>query len=369
MRRREKQDARHRLARTVGMLVCLMIAVVFYLYFSLTWSPANTDTTVELEAPKKFALRMKKPASRGEQNVLHGDLMEARAKKRQKKQRNAEKGIVEEEEKGIVEEENPEQTQRPELSSDMEKQVHALMNNLIERNHKPRLDVKERMNKLEAEHLAKGSTRLKPASAERTSSYVEFTVVISKKVEDVERYKIVLEVIPQWAPLGAKRFIELVNSHYFENARFFRVIKKFMAQFGIAGDPEVTKQWRGKNIIDDPVLTPNVRGTITFATSGKNSRSNQLFINFVNNGFLDKQGFSPIGKVVEGMNAVDKLYDGYGEGGVGDGSDGKGPSQGQLSNQGNAYLETYFPKLSYIESARVIPDTELYIPPPAWMET
>ena len=247
--------------------------------------------------------------------------------------------------------------------------MHALMNNWIESNHKPKLNLEERMVKLEREHLAKGSVRLKPSTNARTSSFVEFTVVISKNsAQEVDRGKIVFEIIPQWAPLGAKRFIELVNDHFFEEARFFRVIKKFMAQFGIPGNPDIAKRWKGKNIVDDPVLTPNARGTISFATSGKNSRSTQLFINFVNNGFLDKQGFSPIGKVVEGMGHVDKLYNGYGEGGIGDGSDGKGPSQGRLSNQGNSYLETYFPKLSYIESARVIPDTELYVPPPAWTE-
>ncbi len=247
--------------------------------------------------------------------------------------------------------------------------MHAMMNSWTQSNHKPELSVKERMIKLERDHLAKGSSRFKPTNKERMASYVEFTVVISKKSDhDVDRGKIVFEIIPQWAPLGTRRFIELVNSHFFEQARFFRVIKKFMAQFGIPGNPELTKQWRGKNIMDDPVLTPNARGTISFATSGKDSRSTQLFINFVNNGFLDKQGFSPIGRVVEGMSHVDKLYNGYGEGGVGDGSDGKGPSQGRLSNQGNSYLERYFPQLSYIESARVIPDSELYVPPPAWME-
>ena len=248
--------------------------------------------------------------------------------------------------------------------------MHGLMNNWIEANHKPKLNLEERMIKLEREHLAKGSIRLKPSSKERASSFVELTVVTSRKsTNDIERGKVVLEIIPQWAPLGTKRFLELVNDHFFDKVRFFRVIKNFMAQFGISGDPEVTKKWKGKNIVDDPVMNPNTRGTISFATSGKNSRSTQLFINFSNNRFLDKEGFSPIGKVVEGMGHVDKLYDGYGEGGRGDGSDGKGPSQGRLTNQGNTYLDEYFPKLSYIESARIIPDSELYVPPPAWMES
>ena len=109
--------------------------------------------------------------------------------------------------------------------------MHALMNSWIESNHKPKLSLEERMIKLEREHLAKGSMRLNPSTKERTSSFVEFTVVISKNSEqEVDRGIIVFEIIPQWAPLGAKRFIELVNDHFFEEARFFRVIKKFMAQ-------------------------------------------------------------------------------------------------------------------------------------------
>lgn len=166
--------------------------------------------------------------------------------------------------------------------------------------------------------------------------------------------RIVLEISPASAPLGAARFRELVEAEFFSGARFFRVIKGFMAQFGIAADPVVQATWQPRQIRDEPVAGTNERGTVSFATSGSHTRSTQLFINFGNNKFLDEQGFAPIGRVVEGMEALDAIYTGYGEGGKGDGSDGKGPAQGRLNREGNEYLLKLFPKLSYIENARVL---------------
>eukprot|EP01042_Synura_sphagnicola_P000301 gene301-313_t len=159
-------------------------------------------------------------------------------------------------------------------------------------------------------------------------------------------------IVPQWAPLGAARMHELVTRAYFDGLRFFRVIPRFMAQFGIPGEPKGQRTTTWPPIADDPVMGKNVRGTVTFATSGPNTRTNQLFINFGDNRFLDKQGFAPIGYVLSGMDVVDSLYSGYGEGGVGDGSDGRGPAQGRIQNQGNAYLDQYFPKLSFIQSIK-----------------
>jgi peptidyl-prolyl cis-trans isomerase A (cyclophilin A) len=159
----------------------------------------------------------------------------------------------------------------------------------------------------------------------------------------------VIEVHRDWAPQGADRFYNLARSGYFENVRFFRVIPGFMAQFGIHGDPAVSASWRSERIPDDPVKQSNGRGMITFATAGPGTRTTQLFINFGDNRMLDGQGFAPFGRVTEGMDVVDKIFGGYGEGAPG----GRGPDQGRIQAQGNAYLEKDFPKLDYIKSVTV----------------
>src|SRR5690606_25144400 len=124
----------------------------------------------------------------------------------------------------------------------------------------------------------------------------------------------VVQVHRDWSPNGADRFEELVESGFYDDCRFFRVMKDFMVQFGINGDPIIQAQWRDRNIPDDPVIESNRKGYMTFAkTSLPNSRSTQVFINYANNAFLDSQGFSPFGEVVEGMDAVEALYGGYGE--------------------------------------------------------
>jgi peptidyl-prolyl cis-trans isomerase A (cyclophilin A) len=159
-----------------------------------------------------------------------------------------------------------------------------------------------------------------------------------------------LEVTRAWAPLGADRFYNLVKAGYFNDIAFFRVIDGFMVQFGIHGDPAISAVWRGARIQDDPVKQSNARGYITYAMAGPNTRTTQFFINFGNNTGLDGQGFSPFGKVTEGMDVVDSIYSGYGEGAPG----GMGPDQGMTQMQGNAYLQKNFPKLDYIKSAELL---------------
>jgi peptidyl-prolyl cis-trans isomerase A (cyclophilin A) len=166
---------------------------------------------------------------------------------------------------------------------------------------------------------------------------------------DTTKGPIVITVHRDWAPLGADRFYNLVKNGFYDDVRFFRVIDGFMAQFGIHGNPAVSAAWRGANIKDDPVKQSNKRGFLTFATGGPNTRTTQLFINFGDNAALDKQGFSPIGEVTKGMDVVDKLYNGYGEGAP----RGKGPDQGRTQAEGNAYLSKEFPKLDYIKTATI----------------
>ena len=160
----------------------------------------------------------------------------------------------------------------------------------------------------------------------------------------------VVEVTRDWAPNGADRFYNLVKNGFFDDCRFFRVIPGFMAQFGINGDPSVQAAWRNANILDDPVKQSNKKGNITFAMAGPNTRTTQVFINLADNGgSLDKQGFSPFGQVASGMDVVEKIYGGYGEGAP----SGKGPSQQGIQMQGNAYLQKDFPKLDYIKTVTI----------------
>mmetsp|Transcript_28516 Transcript_28516/g.62212 ORF Transcript_28516/g.62212 Transcript_28516/m.62212 type:complete len:303 (-) Transcript_28516:49-957(-) len=162
--------------------------------------------------------------------------------------------------------------------------------------------------------------------------------------------KFTVEVHPDWAPLGAARFAELIQAKFFDQVRFFRAIHDFMAQFGISGDPATSSIWRSKEIKDDPNKVKNLRYRLTFATAGPGTRTTQIFINFKDNTFLDSQGFSPFAEVVEGMEVVDKIYQGYGEGAP----QGRGPDQGIIQAKGNAYLEKDFPKLSVIDSVTAV---------------
>jgi peptidyl-prolyl cis-trans isomerase A (cyclophilin A) len=155
---------------------------------------------------------------------------------------------------------------------------------------------------------------------------------------------IVIETRPKWAPIGVEHFHTLVENQFYDQCRFFRVVDDFMVQFGIAASPDVQKEWKTKILKDDPTVMTNKRGTLTYATSGKDSRTTQLFINTRanGNGRLDGQGFAPFGEVITGMEFVDAIENKYGE----------KPGQGKIVNQGNAYLEKEFPDLSYIVTVR-----------------
>jgi len=160
------------------------------------------------------------------------------------------------------------------------------------------------------------------------------------------RGPVTLVVHRDWAPLGAERFYRLVQESFFDGARFFRVVKGFVVQFGLPADPRVGRAWVSRAIADDPVRHSNRRGTLVFASAGPNSRTTQLFINLADNPRLDtfgRVGFPPIGVVTDGMAAVDALNGEYGE----------TPSQDAIQLYGNAYLERNYPRLDYIQTARV----------------
>ncbi|HTE46085.1 MAG TPA: peptidylprolyl isomerase [Gemmatimonadaceae bacterium] len=162
-----------------------------------------------------------------------------------------------------------------------------------------------------------------------------------------------------WSPLGVGRLYELVQSRHFDDARFFRVIKDFAAQFGLSGDPKVNDAWSARCIADEPVQHPNTRGTLSYAQAGPGTRSVQMFINIGSNTSLDTldgRGFPPFGQVVLGMDVVDSLYSGYGDVAPRSGPQYglEGPAQDSIRLQGNAYLMRGWPKLDYIKTARVV---------------
>jgi peptidyl-prolyl cis-trans isomerase A (cyclophilin A) len=167
---------------------------------------------------------------------------------------------------------------------------------------------------------------------------------------ETSKGQFIVEVTRAWAPNGADRFYNLVKNGYYDDCRFFRVVADFMVQFGISGDPKLNTAWRSARIPDDPGKQSNRRGYITFAMAGPNTRTTQVFINFGDNSSLDSQGFSPFGRVTKGMNVVDSLYSGYGDGAP----RGSGPDQGRLQSEGNAYLEKGFPKMDYIKTATIV---------------
>ncbi len=159
---------------------------------------------------------------------------------------------------------------------------------------------------------------------------------------------LIVKVMRAWSPKGADRFYTLVNSKFYDETRFFRVVKGFVVQWGIHGNPDVQRQVVGRMIGDDPPQQSNRRGTITFATSGKHSRTTQVFINLRDNTGLDSQGFTPFGEVVEGMNVVESFYGGYNERPTG--------LQGQIGEGGNAFLAKHFPELDFIKTAKIADD-------------
>jgi peptidyl-prolyl cis-trans isomerase A (cyclophilin A) len=167
---------------------------------------------------------------------------------------------------------------------------------------------------------------------------------------DTSKGPVVIEVHRDWAPIGADHFHQLVRRGYYDGNRFFRVVRNFVVQFGISGNPETNRLWANANLPDDPVKQKNAKGTVTFARAGRNSRATQLFVNLKDNsGQLDPDGFAPIGKVVSGWENVERFYRAYGE----MAPQGQGPDPLKILEQGNEYLDSHFSRLDYINKATV----------------
>ncbi len=157
------------------------------------------------------------------------------------------------------------------------------------------------------------------------------------------RGPVTLVVHRAWAPQGADRFYTLVKGRFYDGARFFRVVRGFVVQFGLTADPEVGRTWSSQMLPDDPVRQPNRRGTLAFASAGPNTRTTQVFINLADNLRLDALGFAPFAGVTTRLGIVDSLYAQYGE----------RPSQDSIRLQGEAYLARAYPHLDRIRTATI----------------
>ncbi len=167
---------------------------------------------------------------------------------------------------------------------------------------------------------------------------------------DTSKGVFVVQVNRAWAPNGADRFYNLVKNGFYDNVRFFRVVSGFMVQFGISGDPALSAKWREARIPPDKVAQSNKRGFITYAMAGSpDTRTSQVFINFADNANLDASGFAPFGQVIQGMDVVDKLNAEYGDGAP----RGRGPDQGRLQMEGNAYLAKDYPRMDFVKKATI----------------
>ena len=185
------------------------------------------------------------------------------------------------------------------------------------------------------------------ANLKNPAAFKDQAPAVFKASFDTSAGTFVIEVRRDWSPNGADRFYNLVKSGYFDGVKFFRVMPGFMVQFGMHGDPAVQAAWTSARIQDDPVKESNKRGYITFAKpNAPNARSTQVFINFADNAGLDSQGFSPFGKVISGMDVVDKINAKYGAT--------PGNDQGNIASGGNAYLDKTYPGLTAIKTATIV---------------
>jgi peptidyl-prolyl cis-trans isomerase A (cyclophilin A) len=192
---------------------------------------------------------------------------------------------------------------------------------------------------------ARPSPLLRPDRAERGTAPDTFAVRF-----ETSKGPVTVEFYRAWAPRGVDRVYFLVQSGFYDDTRVFRVIPRFVAQFGAHGDPKVNAVWERRVIADDPIKVSNGRGTVAFAHAGTNTRTTQLFVNLANNARLDRLGFAPVGRVIDGLQRVDAMYGGYGD----SPPRGRGPDQDRLAAEGNAYLQRSYPRLDYVTIAEVV---------------
>jgi cyclophilin family peptidyl-prolyl cis-trans isomerase len=199
---------------------------------------------------------------------------------------------------------------------------------------------------------SESDVHVQPNARQAPSASDRFNVRLETSKGDI-----VIAVDRAWAPQGADRFRALIESGYYDDARFHRVVPDFIVQWGLAGDPTASARWMHDYLPDDPVVVSNTRGRIAYAFTDPETRSTQVFISLIDNSRLDEQRFAPFGEVIEGMDVVDQIYSGYGEdsgGGVRRGD------QSRIVAEGNAYLDAEFPLLDHLIRATIedVPDPD-----------
>lgn len=204
------------------------------------------------------------------------------------------------------------------------------------------------------EYLAeflKAQVLLDPADAEWTRQAPEVTRLSFETTKGT----FILELQRAWGPIGADRFYNLARLGYYDDTRFHRVNKGYIAQFGLHGDPHVNAAWKDRYVADDPPRSRNVRGAFAFSYMGPgkpNTRNTQIYINLADNSRNDKEPFTVLGRVIEGMAVLDSLYSGYGEN---SGSGVRQGRQGPLEAGGNAFMDREYPLLDRILRVTIKP--------------
>jgi cyclophilin family peptidyl-prolyl cis-trans isomerase len=154
-----------------------------------------------------------------------------------------------------------------------------------------------------------------------------------------------------WSPFGVDRMYHLLGNDFYAGARFYRVVSGFVAQWGFSGDPALDSIWEERPIADEPVVESNVRGAVSFARGGPETRSYTLFVNLVDNQRLDEipaggvVGYPPVGRVVRGLDVIDGFYPGYTD---------DPPQQDSIAQLGNEYLRRRYPQLDSIVTTRIV---------------
>ncbi len=161
-----------------------------------------------------------------------------------------------------------------------------------------------------------------------------------------------IEAKREWSPKGVDRLYQLIKHEFYTDLPIFRVVPKFVAQFGIHNDSLTNQSWNGVGVEDEPNIVSNKKGTISFARSGPKTRTSQIFINLKDNSRLDGleysgvKGFPVVAKVISGMENVEKFYDKYG--------DELGRKQDSIQTHGNKFIKNNYPEIDFIIKAYLI---------------